>query len=128
MATIPGMLSAEGTLLATRAPGVAEGELGRRQAEFSRVLSAERSKAAGEDEAERVARDLVSVALVGPLLKQWREMEQSPPPFGPGAAEKQFRAMQDSQLAQELTRAQRFPLVDRLARDLRRAAGAGVTA
>lgn len=128
MVTGPMMMSAGAELMSTRASGEASGELGRKQSQFSRVLAGERSKPVSEDEATRIARDLVAVALVQPLLKEWREAEQGPPPFGPGPAEKQFRAMQDANLAQELTRAQRFPLVERLTRDLRRGASAGVTA
>ncbi|MCC6228718.1 MAG: hypothetical protein IT432_05770 [Phycisphaerales bacterium] len=116
------MPSANAELMSTRATGEATGELGRRQSQFSRVLAGERSRAVSEDEATRIARDLVAVSLVQPLLKEWRDAEQSPPPFGPGSGEKQFRAMQDANLAQELTRAQRFPLVERLTRDLRRGA------
>lgn len=128
MVTGPMMMSAGAELMSTRASGEASGELGRKQSQFSRVLAGERFKPVSEDEATRIARDLVAVALVQPLLKEWREAEQSPPPFGPGPAEKQFRAMQDANLAQELTRAQRFPLVERLTRDLRRGVSAGVTA
>lgn len=118
-AIMPGAAS---ELMSTRATVEASGELGRKQSQFSRLLTGERAKAVSEDEATRTARDLVAVSLVQPLLKEWRESEQSPPPFGPGQAEKQFRAMQDSNLAQELTRAQHFPLVERLVRDLRRGA------
>jgi len=124
-AIMPGAVS---ELMSTRATVEASGELGRKQSQFSRLLVGERAKAVSEDEATRIARDLVAVSLVQPLLKEWREAEQSPPPFGPGQAEKQFRAMQDANLAQELTRAQRFPLVERLTRDLRRGASAEVTA
>lgn len=124
-AIMPGAVS---ELMSTRATVEASGELGRKQSQFSRLLVGERAKAVSEDEATRIARDLVAVSLVQPLLKEWCEAEQSPPPFGPGQAEKQFRAMQDANLAQELTRAQRFPLVERLTRDLRRRASAEVTA
>ena len=124
-AIMPGAAS---ELMSTRTTVEASGELGRKQSQFSRLLVGERAKAVSEDEATRIARDLVAVSLVQPLLKEWREAEQSPPPFGPGQAEKQFRAMQDANLAQELTRAQRFPLVERLTRDLRRGASAEVTA
>lgn len=120
MNTTPVILRSNAELVATRAPGVASGELGRRQTQFALLLADHGAKAAGEEESTRVARDLVAVALVQPLLKQWRESDQTPPPFGPGQAAKQFLSMQDANLSQELTRASRFPLVDRLARDLRR--------
>jgi Rod binding domain-containing protein len=120
----PTILRSNGELLSTRAAGEATGDLGRKQSQFSRVLAGERARAVGEDEAIQIARDLVAVSLVQPLLKEWRNSEESPPPFGPGQAEKQFRAMQDASLAQELTRASHFPLVDRLASDLRRGGGA----
>ncbi len=120
----PTILRSGGELLSTRAAGEATGSLGRKQSQFSRLLAGERARPVGEDEALQIARDLVAVSLVQPLLKEWRDSEQSPPPFGPGQAEKQFRALQDANLAQELTRASHFPLVDRLARDLRRGGAA----
>jgi len=77
------------------------------------------SKAATPTERARdVAEQYVAIALVQPLLKQLRETSNAAPPFAPTQAEKQFRALTDADLAQQIVRAKQFPLVDRLARDL----------
>lgn len=65
------------------------------------------------------AEQLVAAVLVEPILKQLRETSQAAPPFAPTDGEKQFRSMLDARLAHEITSGARFPLVDRLARDLR---------
>jgi Rod binding domain-containing protein len=91
----------------------------RRQAEFASVLS--RSRIQNQSVAERArdgAEQFVSIALVQPLLKQLRESNTAAPPFAPTGAEKQFQSMFDAQIAQGLTRASRFGLVDRIAADL----------
>lgn len=77
--------------------------------------------AASEEQAREAAEQLVSLVLVEPILAAVRESSQAAPPFAPTSGEKQFRAMLDAELAQEITRAARFPLVERLARDLRNA-------
>jgi Rod binding domain-containing protein len=98
-----------------------------RQSEFASVLSRERTGVAAiardapaspEEEAREAARQFVSIALVQPILRQFREGSQAEGMFAPSKAELQFRAMQDAALAQRITRAANFPLVDRLARDL----------
>ncbi len=66
-----------------------------------------------------VAETFVAVALVQPILAQARESGWAAPPFEPSQAEKQFGALMDAHVAREITRAARFPLVDRLARDMR---------
>lgn len=94
-----------------------------RQRAFAGVLGRELStpgaeKVSPEDRARQTAEQLVAVAFIQPLLKQLRETNQAAPPFAPTQAEKQFGALGDAELAQQLTRAAHFPLVDRLARDL----------
>lgn len=102
------------------------------QADFARILSMSGAEARvasgrtpgdGSQTAERKAREaaegLVGVVLVQPILKQLRESNQAAPPFQPTRGEQQFRSMLDAKLAQEITRSARFPLVDRLARDMR---------
>ncbi|MBX3364375.1 MAG: hypothetical protein KF866_06370 [Phycisphaeraceae bacterium] len=82
----------------------------------------------GPSESSRaIAEDLVAVTFVQPLLRQMREMQQLPPPFGPGQAEKQLSALMDERLSTQIVRASRYPLVDRLAADIDRmgAAAAG---
>jgi Rod binding domain-containing protein len=71
-----------------------------------------------EERARDTAEQLVTQTFILPLLKQLRESSQAAPPFAPNQAEKQFRALQDTELAQRIAHASRFPLVDRLARDL----------
>jgi Rod binding domain-containing protein len=73
-----------------------------------------------QDKARQTAEQLVAVAFLQPLLKQLRESSHAAPPFAPTQAEKQFGALSDAELAQQLTHAAHFPLVDRLARDLLR--------
>jgi hypothetical protein len=75
-----------------------------------------------QDPAEQhreAAEKLVATTLVEPILKQLREANNTPPPFGPGAGEKQFRSLGDAHAAREIVRSSRFELVDRLAQDLR---------
>jgi hypothetical protein len=79
----------------------------------------ERAGSSSVDRAEEAARQLVAVALVQPALKQIREGTWAAPPFAPGAGEKQFRALMDAELAQDLVNHSRWPLVERLARDVR---------
>lgn len=92
-----------------------------RQREFASILSRRIDRpgaaaASPEEQATDAARQLVSITLVQPLLAQLRETSQAAPPFAPTQAERQFRAMADAHLAQNIVRAADFPLVDVLAR------------
>lgn len=113
----------------TLPPAGAAGALDPRRS-FAAVLGrAEASAGAAEQTPEERAREaaenLVSISLVQPLLEQLRSTGEAAPPFAPTRGERQFRALLDAELAQRMTRAARFPMVDRLARDLlERAAGA----
>lgn len=71
-----------------------------------------------EEQARDAARQFVSQTLVQPILKQVRDMDNTPPPFAPGPGEKQFRALMDAELAQRVTMSSHFPLIDRVARQL----------
>jgi len=78
--------------------------------------------------ARRTAENFVSIALVQPLLKQLRDSDHTPAPFGPSDGEKQFRGLMDAELAQRVVRAAHFPLVERIAGDLaKRAANAAAS-
>ncbi|QYU67019.1 hypothetical protein J4558_18970 [Leptolyngbya sp. 15MV] len=77
-----------------------------------------------EEAARRAARTLVSQAFVQQMLKLLRETNQAAPPFRPGPGEKQFRSLMDAELAERIVGASRFALVDRIAADLSRRAGA----
>ncbi len=68
--------------------------------------------------AREAAEKLVSSTLVEPILKQARETNNTPPPFGPGKAEKQFGAFLDSKLSDQIVSAAQFPLVKRIQQDL----------
>ena len=70
--------------------------------------------------AELVGRPLA--ASMQPLLKQLRESSQAAPPFAPTSAEKQLRALQDAELARQVVRGGRFPVVERLAQGMLRGA------
>jgi len=79
-----------------------------------------------EAKARDTARDFVAVAFIEPILKQLRSSQigaELAPPLGPGPGEKQFRALADSQVARQLVRAGNWPLVDRIAKSLRRKPG-----
>jgi Rod binding domain-containing protein len=80
-----------------------------------------------EQSARDAAEQLITQSLILPLLKQLRSTNQSAPPFAPSAGERQFGALGDAQLAQRITRASHFPLVDRLAQDLLKRAGVDVS-
>ena len=68
---------------------------------------------------------LITQCLIIPVLKMAREGNRPAPPFAPSQGEKQFGALSYAQLAQRITSASHFPLVDRLARDLLKRAGLG---
>ena len=68
--------------------------------------------------AREAAEQFVTVSLVQPLLKQLRESNHAAPPFAPTDGEKQFRALTDATLAQNIVKAKQFPVVDRVAADL----------
>lgn len=100
------------------------------RAEFAEILAmaGDPGPARDADEARRAAERLVSVVLVQPILKQVRETNQAAPPFAPTSGQKQFQSMLDAKLAQEITRSARFPLVERLARDMRERSPTDATA
>lgn len=101
------------------------------QRSFSEALGAgarSDALAAREDrpehaKAREAAEKLISTTLVEPILKQLRETNNAAPPFGPTPAEKQFGALLDHRLSQDIVRSANFPIVDRVARDLLRNLG-----
>jgi Rod binding domain-containing protein len=104
--------------------------LAARQVDFAAVIAQARKAPAGDtpeerkDAARQSAQDFVAVTLVQPLLKQLRESNHAAAPFAPSSAELQFRSMADAQIAQRIVRATNFPIVDAVARNLLRGAGA----
>jgi hypothetical protein len=73
------------------------------QETFARTLNRAREGApeGREARAQEAAEELVAITFVQPI-----------------PAEKQFGSLQDARLAQDIVRASRFPLVDRLARNM----------
>lgn len=93
-----------------------------RQRDFAAILARGQTSAAGTPEAQarEQAEQFVAITLVQPVLKQLRESNNAAPPFAPSQGEKQFQSLMDAHVAQQITRATSFPLVDRLAQDLLR--------
>jgi Rod binding domain-containing protein len=71
-------------------------------------------------QARTAAEGLVSTTFIEPILKQVRESNTAPPPFGPSNAEKQFSSLLDTKLADEIVHAANFPLVERITQQLLR--------
>jgi hypothetical protein len=99
----------------------------RDQADFASILGvAERTLgSAGESpetQARRAAEEFVARVFIEPVLQEARESNTQPPPFGPGPGEKTFASLMDSKRAMDLVRSADWPIVDRLTRDLTRAA------
>ncbi|MCB9844893.1 MAG: hypothetical protein H6811_02750 [Phycisphaeraceae bacterium] len=76
-----------------------------------------------EQTARRQAEQLVAITFVQPILRETREANATPPPFGPSQAERQLGPIFDAQIADRLVRASNFPIVDRIASDLMRRLG-----
>ncbi len=100
-----------------------------RQESFSQMISREANAGTltKEQKARRTAEQFVASSLVEPILKQMRESSNVAPPFGPSQAEKQFRALLDTQIARNLVKRAHWPVVDRVAADLAKRSK-GVTA
>lgn len=68
-------------------------------------------------QARQAAEDFVAVAFVQPIFKNLRNSHlgpELPPPLGPGPGEKQFRSLADSQVARQLVKATKWPVVENL--------------
>lgn len=103
---------------------VALGDLGSpvkgTRAEFESILRTTRGAADPESEARKAAEEFVAQSLVLPILKSIREQNQAAPPFGPGPYEQNIGSLFDMEIASRLVRAQRFDIVDAVARNLLR--------
>lgn len=66
------------------------------------------------EQARRAAEGLVATSFIKPILAQLRESNNAAAPFAPTQAEKQFGSLLDNRLSDEIARAARFPIVDRL--------------
>lgn len=126
------MLNMPGVSSAPSAAGVRTGAafdvVADRQRSFAGLLATDQRLAGGAPDGKTRAREaaeqLVSITFVQPILAQMRASEGAAAPFKPSSAEKQFGALLDAELAQQVTRAARFPLVERVARDLLRQSSA----
>lgn len=98
-----------------------DAEDGRRFSEIIGKGPSQPDKRKPEEQAREAAEQLLSVTFIQPVLKQVREMNDAPPPWGPTQAEKQFGPMLDAKLADQLIKAARLPIIERLSRDLNRA-------
>ncbi len=103
-----------GTLSATTPQGLslAQGTNDTKTNELPGTSQAEGVKA------RLAAEGLVSATFIEPILKQVRESNNTPPPFGPSSAEKQFSSLLDTKLADEIVKAANFPLVERITAQL----------
>lgn len=87
------------------------------QARGSAAWSASRGRIAPE-RARQAAEEFVAQTLVQPILKQMRDTNRAFGPFAPGAHEKTFASMLDTEVAKSIVKSSRFPLVDAVARRL----------
>ncbi|MGV6814407.1 MAG: hypothetical protein ACWA5W_05270 [Phycisphaerales bacterium] len=69
-------------------------------------------------QARKAAEGLVSNTFIEPILKQIRESNDAPPPFGPTQAEKQFGALLDTKVADEIVQGTNFPIVEQITQRL----------
>ncbi|MCA9312244.1 MAG: hypothetical protein KDA21_13605 [Phycisphaerales bacterium] len=95
---------------------------------FLSALDRARAEDPAAKQAREAAEDFVASTLVKPILAQMREMNNAAPPFAPGDHEKAFAGMIDDQVAARIVKAQRFPLVDRIAATLQKNVGASAAA
>lgn len=108
--------------------GLGRSGLAQRQESFASVLSRadHRPGAKSRTEDEKLhdaAEQFVSITFLQPVLKQLRSSSLAAEgPFKPSAAEKQFQSLYDADLAQRLVKSSNWPLVDRIAEDLKKAA------
>ena len=99
----------------------------RTQSDFASVLGIQNrvehaDAGTPEEQAKRVAEEFVAKVFIEPVLKEVREGNDTPPPFGPGPGEKQFAGLMDAQRSIEMVRSASWPIVDRLAADMTRSA------
>lgn len=121
-------MSAAGAVSAVRTPSVTEhGPPPRAELDFGRLLAGVSERQPGatpEQVARRSAEEFVASTLIVPVLKALRAQNSAAPPFAPGEGERLFGPLLDEEIAVRISRAERFPLVDRLARDLLKQGGA----
>ncbi|MFO0860486.1 MAG: rod-binding protein [Phycisphaerales bacterium] len=96
------------------------------QLDFTEVLGKQTGRQIGKPDAEKIqnaAENFVAIALVQPVFKQMRAASQAEPPFGPSKAEKQFQSLMDAQVARKIVHNTHWPVVERVAQQMRWKAG-----
>lgn len=92
------------------------------RSDFEERLGTVLDNAAGGPTQDEILREaasqLVATAFIMPLVQSMHESPWAQGPFAPGTAEKQFRPMLDQQLADEVTSASTFGLVDTIVKEL----------
>lgn len=113
------------TMLGGDLTGLAESErrASARQADHFAELVERARHGAAETEIREAAEQLVSATFITPVLNQIRESNNAAPPFAPTQGEKQFGALLDQRIADEIVKSSRLPIVDRLTRDFAARAG-----
>ncbi|MFK7758994.1 MAG: hypothetical protein AB8C13_03485 [Phycisphaerales bacterium] len=61
------------------------------------------------------AQKLIATTLIKPILAQARASNNAPPPFNQTQAEKQFGALLDNKIADDISKASSFPIAQRIA-------------
>jgi len=75
----------------------------------------EHALTARESKALDTAQKLVSTTLIKPILAQARAARDAPAPWGQTQAEKQFGALLDNRIADDISRASNFNIARRIA-------------
>ena len=70
---------------------------------------------AQEAEAKDTAEKLIATTLIKPILAQARAARDAPAPWGQTQAEKQFGALLDNRIADDIAKSSSFPIAQRIA-------------
>ena len=71
--------------------------------------------AAQQLEAKDTAEKLIATTLIKPILAQARAARDAPAPWGQTQAEKQFGALLDNRIADDIAKSSNFPIAQRIA-------------
>tara|TARA_R110002072_G_scaffold85547_1_gene193707 strand:+ start:1302 stop:1835 length:534 start_codon:yes stop_codon:yes gene_type:complete len=93
----------------TRAPDSTEAIASSDGTKVTAKVTAEEAKALD------TAQKLVSTTLIKPILAQARAARDAPAPWGQTQAEKQFGALLDNRLSDDIAKASNFPIAQRIA-------------
>ena len=81
---------------------------------FAQLLQQATGRQTRREMAREAATQLVSAALILPVLESLRDSPMLRPPFAPGFAEKRFAPLLDQQIADRIAGAANFSLVDQI--------------